>query len=132
MAAMVRNARGKSGKGAGRISVDEFLASVPYRNEAMEVEPVGKGLLLSVPVRRPRWLVPPLSWVLPWSGYRRVELDEPGTEVFNLCDGKRSVEEIIETFAENHKLSFREGQVAVTQFLRELLKRGIIALVGRS
>jgi len=129
---MVGNAKGRSGKGAGRVSVEKFLASVPYRNEAMEVEPVGKGLLLSVPVRRPRWLVPPLSWVLPWSGYRRVELDEPGTEVFNLCDGKRSVEEIIETFAENHKLSFREGQVAVTQFLRELLKRGIIALVGRS
>jgi len=130
MEAMARRSKDQADK--ARVSVGQFLASVPHRNEAMEVEPAGKGLLLSVPVRRPRWLVPPLSWVLPWSGYRRVELDEPGAEVFNLCDGKRSVEEIIETFAKRHKLSFREGQVAVTQFLRELLKRGIIALVGRS
>ena len=113
-----------------QIAASQLLAAVPHKNATMKIEHGGAATLVSVPVRRPRWLVPPVSWVLPWSEHRRVQLDEPGTEVLNLCDGKRNVEEVIETFVQKHKLSFREGQTAVTQFLRELLRRGIIVLVG--
>lgn len=112
------------------IAVAQLLSAVPHQNAAMKVETLRRGAMVSVPMRRPRWLVPPVSWVLPWSDHRRVQLDEPGAEVLNLCDGRRAVEEIIETFAQKHKLSFREGQMAVTQFLRELLRRGIVVLAG--
>jgi hypothetical protein len=115
---------------AARMAVSRMLAAVPHQNAAMTVEPAGAGLLVTVPVRRPNWLVPPLSWVLPFPGHRRVQLDAPGSQVLRLCDGRRTVEEVIETFAKEHKLSFREGQVAVTAFLRELLRRGMVALVG--
>ncbi len=111
-------------------AVAQMLGSVPQRNTAVVFERKKGGLLASVPIRRPRWLVPPISWVIPWSPYRRVQLDEVGSEVLDLCDGARTVEEVIEKFAEDHKLSFREGQVAVTAFLRELLSRGIVAIVG--
>jgi len=120
----------KQKPGDRKIAVSQFLSAVPHRNRSVEVQPAGAGVLVSVPVRRPKWLVPPLSWLLPWSETRRVELDGPGTEVLNLCDGRCSVEEIIETFSRKHKLSFREGQVSVTQFLRDLLQRGIVAVVG--
>jgi hypothetical protein len=120
-----------AGKSApDHVAVAGLLASVPRKNEAAQVVPGGQGLVVTVPVNRPKWLVPPLSWVLPFSRIRRVELDAPGRRVLELCDGHRTVEEVIETFAKEHKLSFREGQVAVTQFLRELLGRGIIVLVG--
>ena len=49
-----------------------------------------------------------------------------------MCDGKKPVESIIEKFAAMHKLSFREAQLAVTQFLRELLQRGVVVVVGPS
>ena len=113
-------------------AVGRLLSAVPCKNAAIKVEPAAGGLLVSVPVRRPGWLVPPISWVLPWSPFRRIALDEPGSEVLNLCDGKRTVEEVVERFAQSHKLSFRESQIAVTQFLRELLRRGVVALVGVS
>jgi hypothetical protein len=112
------------------MAVGRLLAAVPHWNRAMTVEAITSGLLLSIPMRRPRWLVPPLSWVLPFSGFRRVELDAPGKAVLELCDGQRNVEEVIERFAADNKLSFREAQLAVTQFLKELLRRGIIAFVG--
>lgn len=113
-----------------RLAVSRLLSAVPHKNDAMKIEAAGQGALVSVPLSRPKWLVPPVSWILPWSQHRRVRLDEPGTEVLNLCDGNRTVEEVIERFAQEHKLSFREGQMAVTQFLRELLRRGIVVLVG--
>lgn len=112
------------------LAVSHLLSAIPRRNEAAEFEPSGDGLSVTIPMRRPRWLVAPLSWILPFSRHRRVQLDAPGRKVVELCDGRRTVEEVIESFAREHKLSFRESQVAVTQFMRMLLERGIIALVG--
>jgi hypothetical protein len=113
-----------------QVPVAQLLSAVPQRNRAATFERRRSGLLVSVPLDRPGWLVPPISWVIPWSPLRKVQLDEIGTEVLDLCDGRRSVEEVIEKFAKDHKLSFREGQVAVTSFLRGLMKRGIVAIVG--
>ena len=112
------------------VVVSRLLSAVPHQNTAMELQRVGDGALASIPLARPKWLVPPLSWVLPFSTYRRVQLDAPGTAVLDLCDGKRTVEEIIETFARENKLSFREAQLAVSRFLQELVRRGIVVLVG--
>ena len=122
----------KGDRPAKDISTAEYLAACVYRNEAMEVEELRSGRCrVAVPLKRPRWLVPPLTWILPFSSHRRVELDELGSEVLRLCDGRRSVEEIIEKFASSHKLTFREAQVSVTTFLKQLTQRGIIVIVGQ-
>jgi len=85
---------------------------------------------VTVPIRRPKYLVPPISWLLPFSKYRRVELEAAGAEIFRLCDGKRRVEDVIEKFAIDHKLSFREAQLPVGKFLTQLTERGLLAIVG--
>ncbi len=122
--------KSKSKRPDREMTASQLLAAVPQRNQMAEVEPVRDGMLVSVPVRRPKWLVPPISWVLPFSDRRRIELDLPGRTVLELCDGKRTVEEVIETFARAHRLGFRESQLAVTKFLRELVHRGVIVIVG--
>lgn len=122
----------KKKKADRRMAVSQFLTAVPYQNTAIKTEPRAAGVLVSVPVRRPGWLIPPISWVLPWSQRRRVALDAAGSEVLDMVDGQRTVEDIVETFAGNHKLTFRESQVAVTQFLRQLVQRGIVVVVGMS
>ncbi|MFW6133137.1 MAG: PqqD family protein [Planctomycetota bacterium] len=110
---------------------EQLLEAVAYQNQAMEVRPLrGGGCRVEVPLNRPRWLIPPLSWVLPFSSRRRVELDVPGREVMGLCDGRRTVEEIIEKFASNHKLTFREAQLSVTTFIKQLTQRGLVVIVG--
>ena len=120
-----------AGKAERKQAVDRLLSAVPVKNAAAEIQRRGDAMLVSVPMQRPRWLVPPLSWIIPFSDKRRVQLDALGSEVVELCDGKRTVEEVIETFSGRHRLSFREAQVAVTEFLRMLLQRGVVALVGR-
>jgi len=125
--------RPSKGKGARKeVTTAEYLRAVPFKNQAMEVTPKsGGGVLVSVPLKRPKYMVPPLSWILPFSSHRRVELDALGAEVLDLCDGKRIIEAIIERFASAHKLTFREAQLAVTEFLRQLTQRGLVAIVGR-
>ena len=110
------------------------LEAVPIRNSAARLVERGEGeLCLAVPVRRPRWMVPPISWVVPLAAERRVRLDRLGCEVWDLCDGRRSVEEMVDAFAARHALSFHEARVAVTGYLRELLRRGLLAVaMGQS
>ena len=71
-------------------------------------------------------MVPPLSWLMPFSSHRRIELDAIGSTVLEVCDGKRTIERIIEEFARKETLTFREAQLAVTAFLRQLLERRMI------
>lgn len=114
------------------IGTANFLRAVPHVNQAMEMHHRSDGsTLVSVPISRPKFLVPPLSWILPFSRYRRVDLEPVGAGVLKMCDGRRTVEAIIEEFAAGHKLSFREAQLAITQFLRQLMQRGLIAIVGQ-
>lgn len=119
------------GKAGAQVTAADFLGAVPHVNEAIETErtPDGQALVL-VPIRRPRFIVPPISWIIPFSSRRRIQLDKLGAAVLELCDGRRTVERIIETFAADRKLTYREAQLPVTQFLQSLAQRGVIAIVG--
>ena len=59
---------------------------------------------------------------------KKLQLDELGTAVWDLVDGKRSVRQLVKTFAGMHRLEPREAEVSVTQFMRELGRRGLIAM----
>lgn len=59
---------------------------------------------------------------------KKLQLDLLGTSVWDMLDGKRSVHGIVEDFAATHRLHRREAEVAVTQFIRELGRRGLIGL----
>lgn len=118
-------------KSMKRPTVEQMFKSVPHRNAAMRVEIREDGTaLVSVPIRRPRYMIPPLSWLLPFSGKRRLELDTLGASVLDMCDGETTVEKMITRFAATHKLSFREAQAPVVQFLKMLTQRGVIAIVS--
>lgn len=123
--------RGRQKELPNAVGTANFLRAVPHVNQAMEMHHRSDGsALASVPIPRPKFLVPPLSWILPFSPYRRVDLEPVGAGVLKMCDGRRTVEAIIEDFATGHKLSFREAQLAVTQFLRQLMRRGLVVIVG--
>ena len=115
---------------AQRAKPEDLLQAVPHLNRVMELTPrPDGGTRAAVPLRRPKWLVPPITWIVPFSSHRRVELDTLGAKVLQMCDGKRNVETIIENFADDHKLSFREAQLAVVEFVRQMAQRGLIAIV---
>ena len=106
-----------------------MLEATPLRNAAATVEPDGAGgLRIAIPAARPRWLVPPLSWILPVRRTRTVRLDRVGTRVWELCDGESTVESVVDAFAGAYNLTFHEARVAVTNYLRQLVRRGALAI----
>ena len=59
---------------------------------------------------------------------KKLQLDELGTVVWEQFNGERSVKQVIQLFAKKYQLHTKEAEVSVTRFLRELGKRGLIAL----
>ena len=59
---------------------------------------------------------------------KKLQLDELGTSVWDMIDGKFSVRQLVERFGKTHQLEAREAEVSVTQFIRELGRRGLIGL----
>jgi len=60
---------------------------------------------------------------------RILELDEMGSTAWAWLDGQRSVRELAVLLAERYGLHQREAEVSMAAFLRELGRRGIIAMV---
>lgn len=96
----------------------------------MKFNSEGSALVLQVPLKKKKYMGPPLSWIMPFSKYRKVSLDSLGQEVWTACDGKRTTEQIIEEFADRHFVSFHEARLSIMEFLRQLMRRGLIVLVG--
>jgi hypothetical protein len=106
----------------------EMLAATPIPNGAAEVEQTKTGLLITVAIEKPASLPLPLRWVIHPRKERRLALDALGKAAWELCDGKRTVEEIIDAFAGRYDLEFHESRVAVTEYLRTLVQRGALAM----
>ena len=109
-----------------------MLRARPTRNTAARaVENGSPGVTLYVQRRRPAWMVPPVSWVVPYSAEREIVLDALGRQVWQWCDGNLTVEEIVDRFKDDHRLTFHEARAAVTGYLQKLIQRGVLAIVIR-
>jgi hypothetical protein len=59
---------------------------------------------------------------------RTFDLDSLGREVYDECDGRTEVKAIVRRFAVRHKVSPAEAEISVTEFLRTLMSRGLVAM----
>jgi len=115
--------RQRNDPGIGRA---EAFGARPYRTAGVTVSACEGGLRLGVSWSRPRWQ----CWL--GGGRRRVEkqyeLDACGREVYEACDGVRSLRTIVHEFAERRQVSLAEAELSVTAFLRLLMQRGLIGM----
>jgi hypothetical protein len=65
---------------------------------------------------------------MPTEAKKTFELDAIGVFVWEHCDGKTSVRQIIKKLAKQYNLNLREAQVPTLQFLHTLSRRGLIGL----
>jgi len=85
-------------------------------------------LTLRIPTKRPGWLVPPLTMLVRPPAHRSLVLDAIGADFWVWCDGKSTVEQVVEKFAAKHNLTFHEARVSATNYLKELVRRGALAV----
>ena len=114
------------------ITRSEALNSKPIKNVEVEEIRLDTGeVLLTYPVKVRPWasaLIQRFGGASNRVQKKKLQLDVLGTTVWGLVDGDRSVRQVIQLFSDQHRLHPKEAEVSVTQFLRELGKRGIIGL----
>jgi len=106
--------------------MDEYLALIPKRNDEIELRKINGKYYLLIPMKsKLDFLARKLH-----GEYRRLELDELGTFVWDLCDGTRTIEQI------GKKVKERFGEEAeplyerLIAFIFELYKRNLVLLGG--
>ena len=119
-------------KKAPPLSRDEALACIPVISEAVSVQRTETGVVrLRYPLLVKPWLADLARRFGAGPGKppaRQLELDDLGTLTWELIDGKRSVLSIVRRFAQQTRVHPKEAEAAVTRFLRELGRRGIVGL----
>ena len=115
-----------------QISRAEALNSTPVKSNKIEESRLESGVVrLTYPMKTRPWvgdLMRRFGRDEPQVQFKKVELDELGTAVWDLIDGSRSVRQIVREFGAAYQLQAKEAEVAVTSFLRDLGKRGLIGL----
>lgn len=114
----------------GAITRSEALACRPVKNREVQEQKLADGdVLLICPLIIRPWLASlarglglrnrkPLT--------RKLRLDEMGTLVWTLVDGERTLGNMVDIVSHRYRLNRRETEVAMTTFLRELGRRGLI------
>jgi len=106
-----------------------MLSAVPVRNVWARSETTEDNeLILAIRREKPRYLVPPVSWVIKPSLTKRVIIDAVGMQLWKSCDGNMTVENIIDDFALRYDLTFHEARASVTGYLRSLIRHGVLAI----
>lgn len=102
-----------------------LLDTIPIRSPQVESRPDGESIILAFPRFKRAWM----NRFLPKgrSKYLTVQLEEHGTQIWNLIDGQHTVSEIIGQLAEH--FDHEEGyESRVTTYLTQLQKDGFIKL----
>jgi len=108
---------------------EQSLRCVPVRNEHVEETRSDSGEVTLYLPRREVWWVNALAKIfyIPKKG-RGIVLDELGTSVWDMIDGRTNVKQVIERFAGTYRLSKREAELSIVAHLRNLAKRGLIGI----
>jgi hypothetical protein len=96
------------------------------RNQGITTEETEEGNLRLIASRREAWWVRLLNVVVPIPRERITELDQVGRELWELCDGEHTLEDLIELFVERHKLTRAEAEWSLRTYLRDLGKRHLV------
>jgi hypothetical protein len=113
-------------------SRDQALACIPVKNPRVaEEENISGEVCLIYQVQVKPWfegIYKRFSSRRDTIINRKLQLDGLGTAVWRMIDGKRTVREIIDAFQAAHQVNTREAEISVSTFLKELGKRGLLAM----
>lgn len=106
----------------------ESLKVVPVRNaQAIVLEDQNPDeLIVQVTLRYEGFFLKTLQKLFKLRTAKRYVFDTIGRQVFESIDGKKTFEELIDSFAATQKLSFFESRALLGQYFQLLVRRGIV------
>lgn len=122
-----------TGGGKPRVTRAQMLAAVPVRNGAVQWaretrdEERPDVALLRIPRRADRF-GNAVAKVFKLPDFRKLELDEIGSDVWELCDGTQTVDQVTRAICAKYRLNRRQAEASVTAYLKQLAERRLVAL----
>lgn len=111
-----------------KLDRESSLKAVPVRNPAASFYKDDLGLLkISLP-RRSTWWVNLLARLFYIPRERGFSLDEVGSFVWQQCDGKRPLKQVIKSLAKEYKLRRKEAEISTANYMKMLMKKGLIGM----
>ena len=108
-----------------QLSRAEALSGVPVKATVLKMDHREGKAYLTFEYHRPVWQ----RMVGGGRSCKRTfALDSYGEEVYDMCDGKNSVQDCVRIFARGHHLSLPEAELAVTTFMKTLTDKGVIGI----
>ena len=115
-----------------QLSRGEALGCIPVKSRHVREQRLESGeVLVFYPVTVRPWMAKLARWLGDRDSPPRtakLQLDHIGSAVWAMLDGQTPLRRIAAAFAEDHRLERKEAEVAVTPFIRELGRRGLIGL----
>ncbi|MEW6673654.1 MAG: PqqD family protein [Thermodesulfobacteriota bacterium] len=116
-----------------KLTRTQALACIPVKGGHVQESRIESGeILLAYPDYKQPWLARLIRRLGSNENdgirIKKLQLDALGTSVWELLDGRRSVQQVIDLFAQKYSLHPKEAEVSVSQFLRELGLRELIGL----
>lgn len=110
---------------------EQFLKLKPVRNPYLEWSKSEKGEVTIKMKLKPTKKTKVLSklFSLPKEVTKKVTLDEVGSFVWDMCDGKHTVEEIVQELSDRYKMMRRETEVALMTYFQQLASRRFIGVL---
>ena len=103
-----------------------MLKSKPARNDALTWEKNENEEVTITVERRDDWKAKVLSKIFWIPKSRSLMLDQIGAQVWDMCDGKTSVDTMIRKLSTEHKLNLKEAEVSLLTYLKSLGKKNLI------
>lgn len=106
-----------------------MLSSKPARNEALEWEKTDDGEVQVSVTRQESWRVRLLSKVFYIPKKRKITLDEVGSEVWQMCNGRTTVAQMIEELSGKYQLNRKEAEVSLLAYLKTLAQKRFVGFL---
>lgn len=110
-----------------RLTREQSLSALPVRNTLVEYTRTEEGETEITIPRRKDLLGRLLGLIFFVPRKRKIVLESIGTDVWELCDGEHNVDQITDVLVKKYKLNRREAEASLTEYLRRLAKRRLIA-----
>lgn len=110
-----------------QLTREQVMRSRPVRNSLLKWEVGEDGKVVITIPRRNDWVarIANIFFVIPPT--RQLVLDdEVGSAVWKICDGEHTISGIVDYLCRNYKLTRKEAEVSVTEFLRQLGRRRLV------
>lgn len=112
-----------------RISREAMFNSKPTRNDQLEWKTNNDDEVTITLKRADTTKVKVLSKIFWVPEKRTLVLDEIGSQVWKMCDGRTSVASMIKQLCDVHKLNAKEAEISLLTYLRTLGRKNLLGFL---